>query len=176
VTGVYFYLTRPDKHEGFVPVAYGQYDPDLYPLLSKGDRIDGWSPRQLVVESDELEDYLVNNVGVRLCSSRMRDIIDRNLGPRDEVQWLEAEVTDISGTSHDYYVLHLIGGDGAVDEKRSIMVRDFVVKPVIDITKTVGRNLLTLPGGAVRFFVSDDVRGALLDAGITGVSFHQAPS
>ena len=144
-------------------------------MLAGTDPIDDWCPLHLAVKVDHLVDYLPNNLGVRLCSGRMRDVIDRNHGPRDEIQWLAAEVADVFERSHDYFVLHLPGAEDALDEKRSIMVGDVVVKPVIDAKKVTGRSLLRVPGASLTLFVSDAVRRALLKAGMTGFHFDVAP-
>jgi hypothetical protein len=84
----FFYLSWLD--EATVPVAEGADDADRDRLLSGRDPVQDWSAPRLVVESDELVDYLANNLGVRLCSKRIRDLIDANLSPRDTVQWLPA--------------------------------------------------------------------------------------
>lgn len=112
----FFYLSWLD--EASVRVAEGLDDPERDRLLCGRDQVQDWSAPRLVVESDELVDYLPNNLGVRLCSMRMRDLIDANL-PRDRVQWLPAEVIDIYGTSHDYFVLHVLGDDDVLNEARS---------------------------------------------------------
>jgi hypothetical protein len=45
---------------------------------------------------------MAKNVGVRLCSTRLRDVLDRERGPRDEFQWLDAVVIDGSGVKSRY--------------------------------------------------------------------------
>lgn len=45
--------------------------------------------------------------GVRLLSPRLRDILQANLGPHDEVQWLPAELELLDGRRAEHWILHL---------------------------------------------------------------------
>jgi hypothetical protein len=170
----FFYLSWID--EASVPVAEGVDDPERDRLLSGRDRVQDWSVPRLKVESDELVDYLPNNLGIRLCSVRMRDLIDVHLAPGDSVQWLPAEVVDIYGTGHDYFVLHIPGDDDVLNGSRSIMAGDFVVKPVIDVDKVKGRHMFRLPEAMLTVFVSAELKRVLSEAAITGAHFETAPS
>lgn len=170
----FFYLSWLDQAS--VRVAEALDDPKRDRLLSGRDPVQDWSAPRLTIESDELVDYLPNSLGVRLCSRRMRDLIDANLGPSDIVQWLPTEVVDIYGTSHDYLVLHLPGDDDVLNESRSIMAGDFVVKPVIDARKVKDRQVFRLPEAMLTAFVSGEMRAKLADAAITGVHFETAPT
>ncbi|MGH2445065.1 MAG: imm11 family protein [Candidatus Limnocylindria bacterium] len=170
----FFYLSWLD--DASVCVAEGSDDPERDRLLSGRDPVQVWSAPRLVVESDELVDYLPNNLGVRLCSRRMRDLIDANLGPRDSVQWLPAEVIDIFGAGHDYFVLHMPGDDDVLNESHSIFSGDFVVKPVIEAEKVRGRQMFRLPEAMLTALVTRELQAKLADAAMTGVHFEAAPT
>lgn len=170
----FFYLSWLD--EASVCVGEGSDDPGRDRAFSGRDPVQDWSAPRLVVESDDLVDYLPNNIGVRLCSKRMRDLIDANLGAGDRIQWLRAEVVDIFGTSHDYFVMHMPGHDDVLNESRSIMAGDFVVKPVIDAEKVRGRQIFRLPEAMLTAFVSRELKEKMADAAITGVHFEAAPT
>jgi len=173
----FFYVLWPGDDELCIPLAMiGFYDRERDRLLMARDRVRDWSTPRLEVESDELVDYHPNDLGMRLCSPRMRDVIDAGSGPKDDLQWLPAEVVDIFGTAHDYFILHLPGDDDVLNKVRSILVgEDSVVKPVLSAEKVEGRQLLRCPGAALTWFVSTDLRRKLEAAGITGVHFEKAP-
>jgi hypothetical protein len=171
----FFFLQFLDRHDA--PVAYGRVDPSRDQLLAEPGYVRRWTALELVVRTTDLTDYLPNNVGVRLCSRRLRDVLDLRRSGEDEVQWLEAVVVDASGRTHDYYVLHLPSHPDVLDEARTIRVgRDFVVKPVISRGQARNHCVFSFPGAAIRLIVADEVKVAIERARCTGVTFEAVAS
>lgn len=158
----------------WVPVAVGTDDPQRDRQLASSSRVEEWHELALVSDADDLVDYLPNNVGVRLCSPRMRAAIDSSVGPLDKLQWLPATVSDRSGTTNPYSVLHLPGPHDFLDEAESVVVGDFVVKPVFSWAKVRGRTVLRVPESTVTLIVTDAVRDSLLTAACSGIDFEKA--
>ena len=170
----YFYLHWRDE-EG-ASVAEGDDDPELDMILDEPATVDEWSGLELRLPSGGLTDYLANDVGVRLCSLRLRDLIESHRSATDEVQWLQAQVLDSSGQGHPYFVLHFVSHPDVLDRERTITARDdFVVKAVLDRNRVAGHNVFAFPGAEIRVIVSGVLRHAILAAGCTGVDFSELP-
>ncbi|QLQ17016.1 MAG: hypothetical protein HZY73_16680 [Micropruina sp.] len=155
------------------PVAYGTDDPVGDGLLAEPGRPDHWPPLDLTVDEGVPTDYLANNLGVRLCSPRLRTILDQGAGPSDELQWLDAHVIDQHG-SRPYHVLHFPTVPDVLDRGHTIWVDDeLVVIPVIASGKVAHHRIFTIPGGGIRMIVANDVRLAIRAARCTGISFSR---
>lgn len=165
----FFFLHLRDVAEA--PVAYGTDDPARDRLLDEPGRPDHWPLLDLTVDEGVPTDYLANNVGVRLCSPRLRAILDGGAGPADELQWLDARVIDHHG-SQPYHVLHFPTVPDVLDRDRTIWVDDeLVVSPVIASGKVADHRIFTIPGGGGRVIVASAVRHAIRAARCTGISF-----
>lgn len=167
-----YYASWLDKP--WMPVAVGVDDPKRDRQLASASRIGEWDVLELRADADDLVDYLPNNVGVRLCSPRMRSTIEASIGPSDQVQWLPANVSDRSEQTNPYFVLHLPGMLDFLDQAESVFVGDFVVKPVFSWAKVGGRNLLRVPDSTVTLIVTERVRHALLASECSGIDFEKA--
>jgi hypothetical protein len=160
------------------PVACGRDDPELDALLEEPGVVTQWDRLELTTESTALTDYLANDLGVRLCSLRMREVVDACVGEANDIQWLEAVVTDPTGCVVPYWVLHVAAHHDVLDPARTITARGgrFVVKPVIDTGRAEGHRVFAFPGASTRLVVSGDVRDALQTARCTGIDFAPVPS
>lgn len=169
MSGFFFLHLRDEPH---APLAYGPDDPERDELLVEPGRVEGWVPLELEVRSGVPTDYLANNVGVRLCSERLKDALEQANSGADELQWLDATVLDAAGIGHRYYVLHFPTLPDVLDPERTITSRGwFVVKPVIAESRVGQHRVFSFPGGTSRTVVTDQVREAVVRAGCTGVDF-----
>lgn len=138
-------------------------------LLFLPDRgpITDWATLQLDLVDGAFPDYLASDLGCRICSDRMRNILDSLALPADVLQWLPIQV--VSGdVIRSYWVLHFPEPVEALG-KRTIWQGDFVVKPVLSVTRLNGHAVLTYPGAeGVGFVVNAEVKGALESASCTG--------
>lgn len=170
----FFFLHLLDRDGA--PVAYGVDDPDRDQILAEPGTVDDWDALELEVKGGEPTDYLANNVGVRLCSARLRDVIEQQRCDDDRLQWLEVQVVDEAGVKHPFFVLHLVSHPDVLDPQRTITARgSFVVKPVLSGAKAVGHRVFSFAGATTRLVIADVVRRAILDAGCTGVDFAKVP-
>ena len=159
------------------PVAYGPDDPERDGLVQEPGRVEQWLVPALHVTGGAPTDYLANSIGVRLCSARLRDVIESCRGEDDQIQWLSAEVFDSSGARHEYQVLHFVDLPDVLDAKRTILVDpNFVVKPVVSRRKCLGRHVLAFPGADIRWIVSEVVRESVVASGCTGMEFSEVAS
>ncbi len=167
--GKYYFLTLRDAPDA--PVAHGVDDPDRDALLAEPGRVVGWPGLQLSC-AGELVDYLANDVGVRLCSTPLRAVVDQAQAS-EAIQWLPASVVDGNGREHAYHVLHLSEVPDVLDRALTLWVgEDFVVKPVVSRSKAAPHQIFGVPGGG-RLIVADAVRRAVQARALTGIDFER---
>lgn len=170
----YFYLHLRDQPD--TGVAHGTDDAGRDEWLAAPGPVEGWTNLELTLLSGNLTDYLANDVGVRLCSKLLRDLIDEHRAIQDELQWLEASVANNGGQIHRYFVLHLPSYPDVLHPTRTITARGgFVVKAVLDRTAVEGRTVFSFPGGTETLIVSSELKRAIESAGCTGVDFSRVP-
>lgn len=168
----YFLLEMLD--EDWAGVALGRDDPELDDILAAPGPVESWDPPPLNVWSGEMTDYLPSNIGLRLCSARLKDAIDAAANNPEHLQWLPAPVAaSETGATHPYSVLHLTEILDVLDAESVMARQDFVVTPVLDSSKLKGESVFIFSGGDQRVVVSADVRRSILGAECTGVGFTE---
>ena len=138
-----------------------------------GIPVDHWSSVELSLRDGGSADYLANNMGLHLCSEKLRNTIEHVRPDSDCVQWLDAVVSD-GHESRQYHVLHFPVDYPVVDESKSIMAGPMVVKPVLLASVVANRHIFTLPsspGG--RLFVSERLKDTIVQANCTGMGFSK---
>lgn len=152
-------------------VAY--IDPSTPDELKHGPR--GWVEALAVVrftvDEPNMEDWTATD-SLRLISTRLREVIDRDLGARDCVQWLPARVEDIvTGETTDWHVLHFPEVPQVVSEEYSVRVGPMIVKEVLDDTAVHGLSIFVTSPYSNGWVVSNALRRNIENAGCTGISF-----
>lgn len=146
-------------------------------LPDSGDVSDWEAPTLLVLEQTEggLADYQRNDMALRICSPALRDLIDRHASEDDLLQWLDATIiTTQDWTPRPYYVLHFRRQPDVLDKE---MTRygpggDSVVVPVFASAMVQNHHVFCYPGGGdFRIFVSETVKRAIVENGLTGMTF-----
>lgn len=171
----FFFLQLLDHPD--VPVAYGDDAPGRDKVLDEPGRVADWPGLELSVRGGGPTDYLANNLGVRLCSSLLRGVLEQQRGPEDDLQWLPAIVIDETGTRRPYFVLHLTSHPDVLDPQRTIWAKgSFVVKPVLSRQKVDGHRVFSFPGASIRLVIAEPVKTAIQRAACTGVDFATVPS
>jgi hypothetical protein len=126
-----------------------------------------------------LSDLLANNAAMRLCSKKMRDILEMWRSPSDLVEWLPVEVKS-GGKNHPYFIPHLLEELDVLDLSRSIIARGtplFVIKPYLNLERIGGHQVFRYKGGSdLVLCISNEVRLALLKEGCTGCRFWRMPA
>jgi len=163
--------------EAYAPygVAYAAEGTDLFLLPHSGTRAQSWKCLALKLRDGAFADYLANNVGGRLCSEALYDIIERNRSPKDELQWLETTVSTVGKESRRYYFLHFAQNYPVVNEKESLMHMGTVITPVLSAQGIKGHEIFALPGEpGIRTFVSVRLKTLVQQGKMTGVAFVKA--
>lgn len=154
---------------GRAGVAYIQ-DFNGIDLLPKQGLVDNWSTKHFFLKEGEYTDYLTANIGCRLCSQRLHDVLEKCKSEGDIIQWLDAEVESESGEKRPYFILHFPVLFDAIDKKRSKYVRDILTKQIINPKVCVGHTVFGyIEESRISFTVSETVRKELKRAGCTGL-------
>ena len=66
--------------------------------------ITNWTPLHFNLENGDFSDYQGNSPVFKMCSEKMKTILDENRGSGDEMQWLDAFVKDKNGEERKYYI------------------------------------------------------------------------
>lgn len=125
-----------------------------------------------------LGDWVRNDLGRRLCSKRLKDVLERFKAACDVVQWVPAYVTNAYGLREKYYFLHFPEPLDVLDPEKSVFDQEagILIKPYLSISKVGDHRLFTLRGLEVTTIVSESVRQILETEGIATVTFAPIPA
>lgn len=135
-----------------------------------------WQTKYFTLRNGEYTDYLPA-IGCRLCSEKMREILERCKSEKDVLQWLDAEVESETGEKRRYFILHFPVLEDVLDKKKSKYVKNILTKQVINPEACVGHEVFSYPEeSTLSFVVSQKVREELKKAGCRGlVSIQLSP-
>lgn len=127
------------------------------------------------INDGEFRDYQNNNRDWRLCSEKMRNIIDAGRSPSDCLGWLPVTVRR-RRKRLTYFALHFTAVKplrSILDMRRTKVIRPsmFVVAPVLRRSGVGKHHVFTYEEDGSRWIVSDAVRGQLVAANCTGMKF-----
>lgn len=124
----------------------------------------------------ELADFLSANIGKKLCSPKLKQVIEQNMTSHDiPIQWLPVKIIkEESGETFDYFCLHFPEFCDSLDEQYSL----FNSLGVLDRTgfsfeKIKDKSIFNCRGSFITLVISKKLRKAILDAGCTGLKFEQ---
>ena len=164
------------RNEPDFALAKSSADPDLDRQLRAGGQVSDWSVRSYQLEEGVVIDYLPNSDAFRMCSDRLRDVLDHERGDGDVLQWLQAVVTDPGGGDLTYWVLHFPESPDVINRERSIFSGgDHMIKAVLDMELVVDHRVFSFPHNSVSLVISDSVRRAIGAAGCGGMEFSRVP-
>ena len=122
--------------------------------------ITNWNPILLNLKDGSFSDYQANSEACRLCSSKLRSIIDRNKSPQDQIQWLPMVVKDEHGEEREYFILHFPVIYDVIDRENSTYFgEDQLIKPVFSLRKIGRHKVFNYDSyNFFSFFISEDIR------------------
>jgi len=165
--GVYF--SGDDKY-GYAETV--DQKSDTFELPETG-LLDNWHPMSLRLVGGKIADYLGSNLSCRLCSDRLREILERAATKEDAIQWLPLIVANESrGLS--YSILHFHNPPDVLCRKETIFAGDFVAKPVFLRHRIENHQVFAYPtAGKRKLFISKRVKLAIEAAKCTGMVFEK---
>lgn len=122
--------------------------------------ITNWKPIVLKLEEGSFSDYQANSAARRLCSSKLKAIIDHYKSPQDEIQWLPMVVKDEHGEEREYFILHFPVIYDVIDRENSTYFgEDQLIKPVFSLRKIGRHKVFNYDSyNFFSFFISEDIR------------------
>ncbi len=170
----YEVLYKDDQAFG---VAYAPENTDLFLVPNSGQAVKSWETIRLTLREGIYTDYPANDLGGRLCSEKLKTIIEENRSKNDVLQWLKAIVADAKGEERDYYILHFPVEHDVLDKKKTIFADgDFVVKAVISLEAAKNHEVFTHPtGGRITLIVSGRVKERIESEACIGMVFSLVP-
>lgn len=134
-----------------------------------------WKPLSFGLDDGIVVDYVPNSFAFRLCSQRLRDVLESNRGESDTAQWLPTVVSDREGAQLPYWVLHFPEVPNVIHRTKSVFSGSVMVKPCIDASLVDGHRLLSWPHNSVTLVIANQVKNAIARAGCTGMTFSKVP-
>lgn len=117
-------------------------------------------------------DALRNNLGVFLCSPRLRDVIEEHRSPADAIQWIESTVMD-GDRRLTYYLLHFPTRTPVLHMEKTEWIKpgDFLI-PVLDRELVRDRSVFNVyPDSDLWIIFREDVKAAIEAARCTGLTY-----
>ena len=129
-----------------------------------------WLPISFELKDGEFADYLVNDLNIPLCSSKLKQIIQDIVAKNDSILWRPICVNS-NGKSIEYYYLKLkkilidvIDIDKSEKQNNTIFNPYFIEEKIEDIFRCdFDLNYL---------FVSEKLKEAIIQSEITGIGFE----
>ena len=141
-------------------------------LLPEEGWVKGWEIRRFFLRNGIYADYLAADISCRLCSERLRDILERCKSEKDVLQWLDAEVESETGEKKRYYLLHFPEPEDLLDKSKCAYYKTTLLKHVIDMKASAGHEVFSYIGGStVSFIATQKVREELKNAGCSGLIY-----
>jgi hypothetical protein len=156
-------------------LAQAQYDSDLAKRLHTGGKVSEWEGLGFVLDGGIVVDYLANTYAFRLCSQRLRDVIDSQRGDGDVLQWLPVVAIDRRGAELPYWVLHFPEVPDVINKAKSVFSGSVMIKACLDAEHVAGHRVFTLSHYGVYLVVADQVKDAIRQAGCSGLEFSKVP-
>lgn len=170
----FFYIHWADRPN--LAVASAPDDREQDRRLRAGGSVTDWKEVRFDLGPGELADYLANSFAWRLCSTKLRDLLDKSHAAVDGIQWLSTRVTLPDGAELPFWVLHFPDAADVVDKSKSVMAGPVLVKAHLDRRLVDGHRLFGFPNESVRVVVADDIRRGIVAAGCTGMTFSRVPA
>jgi hypothetical protein len=174
VMGDYYeILFQEETHLG---VGYTVAESDLFFLPDTG-KVKNWNPIILELRDGQYPDYLASDLGCRLCSKRLKDVLAAEASASDSLQWLDVLVR----TQYEerlYFILHFPEPPDVLDKRKTIFAgdTDVVVKAVLSRDAVTGHKVFAYPKcGCLPLFISKDVKRRIRVEKCTGMDIPKVP-
>ena len=162
-----------EKCYGFA-VAFDDVDPIAvyqgYPLENE------WVEPIFRMEYGEYTDYICNDCGWTLCSPKLKEAIEHNIGDAPNVMWLPAKVRN-DDEQRIYYICLITSFlkiDDVVNKEKSRALKDGkIYLPCFDAKKLTGIHIFSLENFNSRPFISEQLKNILEKENFTGLGFEE---
>lgn len=155
-------------------IAYLKSEASILDILpAAGVPVENWEPMELELRDGDYADFIYSNIAVKICSVKLKNVIDCNRLSGDLLQWLDIFVSKGSKTMQ-YFILHFLDTKPIHNIEHSLIINDSLIKVVLDKQLVRDRNIFTLPNTrSLDIYISEIMKNAMISANITGISFKK---
>lgn len=123
-------------------------------------------------------DFVSDNLGLEICSMRLRGIIDTMKHESDEIAWYPILIRDTRGFRHQYWVLHIPTVADVIDPEHTVFNKandpmSGVLKACISVRAVGQRRVFRIPWGATAWVVCESIRDAVVSNHCTGLELRK---
>ena len=166
------WAAETDKNFESYGVAYADDRVDIDLIPANGTRIDNWDIIEFELRDGVYSDYQPNDLGVRLCSEKLKQVIDDNLLSQDNVQWLETIVRSDNSVEKKYHILHFPKNYPDIDYKKSVIMDNDIIKPIFLRSAFNHKHICSIPNEyGVEWYISKELKDKIVQAECTCISF-----
>lgn len=126
-------------------------------------------------------DFQPNNLAWNLMSSRMKEIVDKNLTGEEGIVWMKVNIKSPTEV-RTYFIPRFKSILDVLDEERTIYVKgtSHIVKPVFSLAKVKKFNVFFVNGAAWEIpsglYISEMMKRVIQKEKLTGVTFELVSS
>ena len=141
--------------------------------------IENWQPLIFTKKKEDkvLTDYPATNICSRICSPKLRKIIEENLTEDDnEIQWLPMHIKDEeTGDITEYYYLHFPEYCDVLDLERSTIdqILGGYDKEIVSYQKVKNKSIFNRPFNSCAINLSKKLKEEIFKTNCTGISVEQ---
>ena len=141
--------------------------------------IKNWKPITFLKRKEDkiLTDYPATDICDRLCSPKLRKIIEENLTEDDnEIQWLPMHIKDEeTGDITEYYYLHFPEYCDVLDLERSTIdqILGGYDKEIVSYQKVKNKSIFNRPFNSCAINLSKKLKEEIFKTNCTGISVEQ---
>jgi len=149
-------------------------------ILEDKGYIENWEPLLFEISEGEYTDYQCNDLGTRLCSTKLKDIIQSNRSENDIIQWLEASVI-LNSEKREYYILYLPEQFDVLNMDKSIFDDEedekfrTLVKPVLSEKLAAKHNFFHYNRNQIGLTISETIKKIFKKEKISGMKIESTP-
>jgi hypothetical protein len=146
-------------------------------LLPEEGFVENWRPLVFELRDRKFGDYVSCEYSLRLCSQRLREILQQNASPHDVLQWLDIQIRRGS-EERQYFVLHFPEPRDVLDKEHTVYgtKEGSVIKPAFSRRLCEQYNIFTHSKDPRHgFYIRDHVKKAIEAAKCTGMEFWGRP-
>ena len=149
----------------------------LRSVPSNGTAVSAWSEARARLSRGEFLDYMTGTAIIKVCSARLRRLLQSHCSDPAYLQWLPVSVEKLDGTVEQCFGLQFAAPIDVLDPERTVYVArsKFPRRPAFK-SEIVARypffGVDGLPG--LHWFVTEPLRREIADAKFTGIEFELA--
>lgn len=144
-------------------------------LIPANQPVIDWNTPILLNSNEQFSDFSNSIFAHKICSERLKNIIERFASEDDPIQWLPLIVKNKQGVEKKYFELHFTQKNDVLSKTASTFDKfGMLISPVFEYEKIQNKNLFS-HSNSRSLIVSEKLKQAIQDAGCTDIIFFKVP-